>query len=109
MGPVSGTGAADIRAGILDGTGQFSGQVQRYEGRIRRTAQHPATIRGVRTHPFQPGQDTGERSGKTLHHVFGNRKTECIETREITVGVQQHRTNLRRDTFDDVGKDRLSR
>src|SRR5262249_49830562 len=73
-----------------------------------RRAREVGERRRMRGRPVEPGEDAGERAGKTRHCVRYHRQTSVGEARGIAVGVEDDRRALRLETREHALEDGLA-
>ncbi len=90
-------GCGDRKLRILLGARamQSRDQITRQERTVRRRAQYPLNVRPGGRGPVEGSENTGQRSGKILHGVGDDGKTETCEPRRIAVGIENEPVALR--------------
>src|SRR5215510_8962468 len=108
MPPIARARACKRHAGPLPRGRQARHQIARQERTIARHARDVGNRRCVRGRPIEPGEDAGERAGKTRHCVRYHRQTGVGEARRIAVGVKDDRSALRLEPCEHALEDGLA-
>lgn len=106
MPPAAGAGDSDRAWPTGCGCGgQRCDQIGRQE-RCIAGGGHQCLARGVCRRPFEAGEDPGQRSGMAFNRIGENRKPDCGKTCRIAIGAQRQRSDLWRQTRNDMAEKR---